>query len=68
MAISGRFVALLAVAIVPTVLLGTGWAGAAWAGVVVLAALLDVLLAAAKAWAWLTGYDAITPDHVQAML
>ena len=25
------------------------------------------LLAAAKAWAWLTGYDAITPDHVQAM-
>jgi uncharacterized protein (DUF58 family) len=45
-AVSGRFVALLAVAIVPTVLLGTGWAGAAWAGVVVLAALLDVLLAA----------------------
>ena len=26
------------------------------------------LLAAAKAWAWLTGYDAVTPDHVQAML
>ncbi|HEY8281719.1 MAG TPA: MoxR family ATPase [Leifsonia sp.] len=26
------------------------------------------LLAAAKAWAWLSGYDAITPDHVQAML
>ena len=25
------------------------------------------LLAAAKAWAWLTGFDAITPDHVQAM-
>ncbi len=25
------------------------------------------LLAAAKAWAWLTGYDRITPDHVQAM-
>ena len=23
---------------------------------------------AAKAWAWLSGYDAITPDHVQAML
>ncbi|MDP4335228.1 DUF58 domain-containing protein [Curtobacterium sp. A7_M15] len=46
MAVSGRFVALLAVAIVPTVLLGTGWAGAAWAGVVMLAALLDVLLAA----------------------
>jgi len=45
-AISGRFVALLAVAIVPTVLLGTGWAGLAWAGVVVLAAVLDVLLAA----------------------
>lgn len=26
------------------------------------------LLAAAKAWAWLQGVDAITPDHVQAML
>ncbi|MCM3656564.1 AAA family ATPase [Agromyces mediolanus] len=26
------------------------------------------LLAAAKAWAWLTGYDRLTPDHVQAML
>ena len=26
------------------------------------------LLAAAKAWAWLSGADAITPDHVQAML
>ncbi len=26
------------------------------------------LLAAAKAWAWLSGYEAITPDHVQAML
>lgn len=26
------------------------------------------LLAAAKAWAWLTGYDRVTPDHVQAML
>jgi MoxR-like ATPase len=25
------------------------------------------LLAAAKAYAWLSGYDAITPDHVQAM-
>lgn len=25
------------------------------------------LLGAAKAWAWLTGFDAITPDHVQAM-
>jgi MoxR-like ATPase len=25
------------------------------------------LLAAAKAWAWLTGHDRITPDHVQAM-
>ncbi|GAA4165491.1 MoxR family ATPase [Gryllotalpicola daejeonensis] len=25
------------------------------------------LLAAAKAWAWLSGYDAITPDHVKAM-
>uniref|UniRef100_A0A942YES7 DUF58 domain-containing protein n=1 Tax=Neobacillus citreus TaxID=2833578 RepID=A0A942YES7_9BACI len=46
MAISGRFVALLAVAIVPTVLLGTGWAGVAWAGVVVAAAALDLVLAA----------------------
>ncbi|UYN82539.1 MAG: MoxR family ATPase [Microcella sp.] len=26
------------------------------------------LLAAAKAWAWLQGQSAITPDHVQAML
>ncbi|HEY2556920.1 MAG TPA: MoxR family ATPase [Diaminobutyricibacter sp.] len=26
------------------------------------------LLAAAKVWAWLSGYDSITPDHVQAML
>ncbi|TFD24091.1 MoxR family ATPase [Cryobacterium sp. TMS1-13-1] len=26
------------------------------------------LLAAAKAWGWLSGYDAITPDHVQAMV
>jgi MoxR-like ATPase len=26
------------------------------------------LLAAAKAWAWLTGYEKVTPDHVQAML
>jgi len=25
------------------------------------------LLAASKAWAWLTGFDHITPDHVQAM-
>lgn len=25
------------------------------------------LLAASKAWAWLNGFDAITPDHVQAM-
>ncbi|MCW4384993.1 MoxR family ATPase [Salinibacterium sp. SYSU T00001] len=25
------------------------------------------LLGAAKAWAWLSGFDAITPDHVQAM-
>ncbi|BDZ51477.1 hypothetical protein GCM10025867_37180 [Frondihabitans sucicola] len=25
------------------------------------------LLAASKAWAWLTGQDHITPDHVQAM-
>lgn len=26
------------------------------------------LLAAAKAWAWLTGFEKVTPDHVQAML
>jgi MoxR-like ATPase len=26
------------------------------------------LLAASKAWAWLSGLDAITPDHVQAMI
>ncbi len=25
------------------------------------------LLAAAKSWAWLSGFDAITPDHVQEM-
>ena len=25
------------------------------------------LLAAAKAWAWLSGFDAITPDHIQEM-
>ncbi|MEN0101684.1 MAG: DUF58 domain-containing protein [Curtobacterium sp.] len=46
MAISGRFVALLAVAIVPTVLFGSGWGGLAWVLVVVLAAALDLLLAA----------------------
>ncbi|RLQ81577.1 MoxR family ATPase [Mycetocola zhadangensis] len=26
------------------------------------------LLAAAKAWAWLSGYSSVTPDHVQAMV
>lgn len=26
------------------------------------------LLASAKAWAWLNGYQSITPDHVQAMV
>ncbi|MGB3414869.1 MAG: MoxR family ATPase [Microbacteriaceae bacterium] len=26
------------------------------------------LLNTAKAWAWLNGYDAITPDHLQAMI
>ncbi|MBB2976314.1 MoxR-like ATPase [Microbacterium endophyticum] len=26
------------------------------------------LLSAAKAWAWLSGYAAVTPDHVQTML
>ncbi|WP_439688706.1 DUF58 domain-containing protein [Curtobacterium sp. SP.BCp] len=46
MAVSGRFVALLAVGVVLVVLLGTGWAGLAWVGVVVVAAALDVLLAA----------------------
>jgi MoxR-like ATPase len=25
------------------------------------------LLAASKAWAWLSGFDAITPDHIQTM-
>ena len=25
------------------------------------------LLAASKAWAWLTGSDGVTPDHIQAM-
>ena len=25
------------------------------------------LLAASKAWAWLTGFDSITPDHIQTM-
>jgi MoxR-like ATPase len=37
-----------------------GWASAPRA--------TTALLAAAKAWAWLTGYDSLTPDHVQAML
>lgn len=46
MAVSGRFVALLAVGVVLVVLLGTGWAGLAWVAVVVVAAALDVLLAA----------------------
>jgi uncharacterized protein (DUF58 family) len=45
-AVSGRFVTLLAVAVVPTVLLGSGWGGVAWVAVVLLAAGLDVLLAA----------------------
>jgi MoxR-like ATPase len=26
------------------------------------------LISAAKAWAWLGGFDAITPDHIQAMV
>jgi MoxR-like ATPase len=26
------------------------------------------LLASAKAWAWLSGYQSITPDHVQTMV
>jgi MoxR-like ATPase len=26
------------------------------------------LVAAAKSWAWLNGFDAITPDHIQAMV
>ncbi|PZE68066.1 DUF58 domain-containing protein [Curtobacterium sp. MCBD17_021] len=46
MAVTGRFVALLAVAIVPTVLLGSGWGGVAWIGVVVLAAGVDLVFAA----------------------
>ena len=28
----------------------------------------STLLSAAKAWAWLNGFDSITPDHVQAMV
>ncbi|WP_242088308.1 DUF58 domain-containing protein [Curtobacterium sp. DN_7.5] len=46
MAVSGRFVALLAVGVVPLVLLGTGWGGFAWVAVVLLAATVDVVLAA----------------------
>ncbi|PCN49312.1 DUF58 domain-containing protein [Curtobacterium sp. 'Ferrero'] len=46
MALSGRFVAFLAVAVVPVVLLGTGWAGVAWTVVVLAAAALDLVLAA----------------------
>ncbi|OIH96441.1 DUF58 domain-containing protein [Curtobacterium sp. MCBA15_001] len=46
MAISGRFVVLLAVAVVPTVLLASGWAGLAWIAVVLVAAAVDVVLAA----------------------
>ncbi len=46
MAISGRFVALLAVGVALVVLLGTGWAGLVWVGVVAVAAAVDVLLAA----------------------
>ncbi len=46
MAVTGRFVVLLAVAVVPTVLLGSGWAGLAWVAVVVVGAALDVVLAA----------------------
>jgi MoxR-like ATPase len=26
------------------------------------------VIACAKAWAWLNGFDAITPDHIQAMV
>ena len=28
----------------------------------------SVKLGSAKAWAWLSGYDSITPDHIQAMV
>nr|WP_308159227.1 DUF58 domain-containing protein [Curtobacterium sp. ISL-83] len=43
---SGRFVAFLAVAVLPTVLFGSGWAGIAWVAVVLAAAGVDLLLAA----------------------
>ena len=46
MAVSGRFVALLAVAVVPTVLLGSGWGALAWIGLLLLASAVDLLLAA----------------------
>lgn len=46
MAVTGRFVTLLAVAVVPVVLLGSGWGGVAWVGLVVLAAAVDLVLAA----------------------
>ncbi|KQS06501.1 hypothetical protein ASG04_15530 [Curtobacterium sp. Leaf183] len=46
MAISGRFVALLAVGIVPTVLFASGWGALAWVGLVLVAGAVDVLLAA----------------------
>jgi uncharacterized protein (DUF58 family) len=45
-AITGRFVALLAVAVIPTVLLDSGWGAVAWIGVMVLAAIVDLVLAA----------------------
>ncbi|KQO62145.1 DUF58 domain-containing protein [Curtobacterium sp. Leaf261] len=46
MVVTGRFVALLAVAVVPTVLLDSGWGALAWIGVLVVAAAVDVALAA----------------------
>lgn len=46
MAVSGRFVALLVVAVVPTVLLGSGWGALAWIGLLLLASAVDLLLAA----------------------
>ncbi|MFZ7089051.1 DUF58 domain-containing protein [Curtobacterium sp. RRHDQ10] len=46
MAITGRFVALLAVAVVPTILLDSGWGAVAWIGVLVVAAAIDLVRAA----------------------
>jgi uncharacterized protein (DUF58 family) len=46
MALTGRFVALLALGVVPIVALGTPWVLVAWVGIVVAVAAVDVALAA----------------------